>query len=310
MTLGDEATLFLQLYDYFHYGLAAIYTFFSIFYAIRFIVRKSGSKRKAISVIFNVLLVTGLLGRAAFFSLQPSIMNESFKISNSWNVFLNYAFTLFFFTDYWIMLFLWAEIYHEKGWHEQKSLSMRKMIPLFLFVNICAYVAIMVFEILDLINPDNKSSDVSAVQTFYQKMVGILYVVCYELTALAYFFYGAGFYMRLNFFGSSIAKRVLAFSILFGIIFTGRAAIILADELLELKISKYFYFDFLYYIFMELIPVSLMFELLKVPAYIRRTADIPARSSNSTYNRKRNLSVDDYDSSSTTSEKSSLLINK
>jgi len=204
------------------------------------------------------------------------------------------------------MLFLWAELYHAQS--GEKPLRLRKTIPIFVFVNICAYVAIIVFEILDLVNSDPDDSPVSAVKTFYQRMVAVLYVVCYELTALAFLYYGVSFYRRMI-FESLVVKRVLIFSLIFSIIFTGRAIIILVDDIYRLRISGCHCFDFVYYVVLELFPVYIM--LIKVPSDMRRLmiGDQPTRTTPTGFSSRKKVYSEDFGNIAD-SEKARLIINK
>jgi hypothetical protein len=246
-----------------HYLLSAIYFIFFIYCCTRFLLKKISTKpqkNKTLRNIFNFFLIIASVMRTVFFLLQALVVvKEIAKYPYFVDAALNVMPTLLFFTSYWIMLLLWALIYH--GRYHYNSTFVDKSVPLFVTINFAMYSAVITTLVINSKESENfDPANPKEASTFVIVALAVI-AFCYLMTAIAAYFYGVRFYRIFVQHVAAIAKRILQLTLFFGSIFLIRTVIVTYG--IFDNISKFFWFDLVYYILLELLPLHIMLILLQ-----------------------------------------------
>jgi len=218
---------------------------------------------------FHPLLIIGSLIRAVYFGLASFEMEGTLKISNHLDIILNTLPSYFFFSDYLILLFLWAEIYHnacrdrESGTPPQIS----KLKPSFIIINAVMYAVVLIFYLVDYLGyPHDIDQQVSWVDDPIEKVIFIYTGSIYCITSLAFLVYGVRIYltfsnMRMNTKARrKILGKIQGISLLVVTCFFVRSVIVLLGS--NINLSTRWWFDLAYFIPLEVIPLILMLAIL------------------------------------------------
>jgi len=204
-----------------HYLLSAFYFIFFAYCTGRFLCKnrptKINNKNRRWRNTFNFFMIAASAIRTISFLLQALASVNEINVPNFVDSALNVMPTALFFTSYWIMLLLWALIYH--GRYNLNSNFVDKSIPLFVVINFAMYSAIttsLVMNYKDSAHADPaRPKEPNALVTVALAAVAF----CYFCTALAAYFYGIRFYRIFVLHAAPIAKRILQLTLFFWINF-------------------------------------------------------------------------------------------
>jgi len=252
-------------YDLVHITLAALYILLFLLcftVVIRLVIKGNWNLRW--QKFFHPVIMLGCLIRATFFLLQPFIMEHVLNLQNQVNMVLNTFPSFLFFTNYLIILFLWAEIYHYAS--EASHVGIEKLKPIFLVITLSMYSVVAVLYSLDFILYPPQYLNVSMAQTKVERAVYIFGVSIYTLTSVGFILYGIGIYFKVSSMPvytntrKQVLRKIQVISMLVSLCFITRSGIIVAGVIFPL--SVYWWFDGVYYLIWELVPLVLMLQLL------------------------------------------------
>jgi len=256
-----------QAYDIDHFVLSFFYVilFFvslgTLFRLVRF--RHFSSSWQW---IFYPLFLTGCFVRATFFVLQPLIIEDIITLDNQLNFLLNSLPSLLFFSDYLIILFLWAEIYHNiHGSNHAKIVLLR---PVFIAVTVSMYSCAFILYIIDFVHEKPTSNSSVAYDSNRTEFVLSLFVISfYFFTSLAFLFYGIRIYSKFQKFLAShskirrqIMRKIFSITLLVSGCFFLRVVIVTYGTIENL--SELWWFDGCYFFFLEWFPLTMMMYIL------------------------------------------------
>jgi len=219
---------------------------------------------------FHPLLIIGSIIRAIYFGFAPYEMEGTLKISNHLDIILNTLPSYFFFSDYLILLFLWAEIYHNATRVRESSSSppqISKLKPSFIIINVIMYAIVVIFYLVDYLGyPKDVDLKVSWTVDPVEKVIFIYTGSIYCITSVAFLIYGIRIYltfsnMRMNTKARrKILGKIQGISFLVVVCFFIRSVIVLLGA--NMNLSTRWWFDLAYFIPLEVIPLILMLVIL------------------------------------------------
>jgi len=252
-------------YDFVHYALCGLYIFL-LFLCFGVVIRLITQNRWNLrwQKIFHPLLMTGCLIRATFFGLQPFIMEADLRIDNKLNMILNTLPSFIFFSNYLIILFLWAEIYHYA--HEDSHVGIAKLQPIFLLICALMYGIVCTLYVIDFIvySPDYVSVSINSNPV--ETTILLFDVFIYALTSLGFILYGVRIYFKFSSVPiytntrRQVLRKIEVISMLVSLCFIIRCAVVILG--VTTNMSAFWWFDGIYYFLLELLPLVLMLQLL------------------------------------------------
>jgi len=257
-------------YDFVHWTLGALYIAMmitSLAVLLRFLKRHAWviTLNAWWQLIFHPLLMLGCAVRAGFFILAPFLREGSVVMSNKWNMILNASPSFLFFSDYLIILFLWAEIYHNT---QDEGLGISKLRPTFVAINLIMYCVVALLYVLDFVLfPEHQYENVAHTVDTIQKIVMTIDVGTYLMTSLAFLVYGSRIYLKFSAIPiyskkrQEILRKIQAITCLVALCFLTRVIIVYLGAF-KWNMSKLWWFDGTYYVCLELLPIALMLHLL------------------------------------------------
>ncbi len=151
ITLADP-----QLYAATHYALAALYGVLVVSTVAIVIVKlHRGTLKEAWKLCFFAFVVSGSLLRGAWALLCPFELYETVNISNRLDFYLNLSPSFLFFSNYLILLFVWAELYH---FHSMSIVKLRVHLSVTLGL---MYAVVLVLFIVDVADNATQPARVS-----------------------------------------------------------------------------------------------------------------------------------------------------
>jgi len=251
-------------YDLVHLYLALVYYILCLVSFVLLLRKWNTNRSKLIwQRMFYPLLCLGSLLRAVFFTLQPFVMEKYMaleKFSNGYNIILNDIPAFLFFTDYLIILFLWVEIYHSD------SAVRMNTTPLFTVANLIIYITVLVLMSLDLILYPQRYNNDSYSITFPEKCIVWFDALLYSIASIAFVIYGLSIYFSFTAIPNTspvrreALRKIGLFTILICFCFIIRACITTLGSFINL--SEAFWFDGVYFTFLEVAPLALMIKIL------------------------------------------------
>jgi hypothetical protein len=257
-------------YDVSHFVLVGLYIGFlgAIVHRL-YRLNKTGNLKLLWQRTFMVMLLLGTLTRTVFFALQPFIMEGVIEILNFWNAILNVFPSFFFFSCYLIILFLWAEIYHNT-YGPAKSIN--KLRPIYFIVTALMYGVVITILVADwVVNHDilvKQHEKIPEPRTTLERAVFLIDGSIYLITALGFIIYGGSFYVRFVRAGPLLSKmretvlpKVKLLTILCTLCFVARSVLTIVGAFGN--IAAWEWIDLVYYVGLELIPLILMLIILR-----------------------------------------------
>jgi len=213
---------------------------------------------------FHPVLMMGCLIRAVFFALQPLIMENQITIGNTINLILNTLPSFLFFSNYLIILFLWAEIYHYA--HEEIHVGIAKLRPIFISITVLMYGVIVLLYLLNYFLYPPHYLNVSQTSNYVEMTIEFFGGSIYALTSIGFILYGIRIYFKFSSIPiytitrKQVLRKIQVITVLVSMCFFIRSAIVIVAGFQD--ISAYWWFDGVYYFFLELVPLFLMLTLL------------------------------------------------
>ncbi|ELR17115.1 uncharacterized protein ACA1_057510 [Acanthamoeba castellanii str. Neff] len=260
-------------YDITHFVLAGLYFFLcllSIFCMLRLCVV---GHFKRWQLFFHPIFFLGTLVRMVFFLLQPLVMEREIHIPNKANMFMNSLPSWFFFTDYLIVLFLWAEIYHFARGGE---LTIKKLSPVFWSLTITMYCAVILLYVFDATLMQSEDTSFSKAGNPVEETLLIVDAAIFICSSLAFMIYGTAIYLRLvhsvpTANRRSLLRRIQIMTTMISFGFCCRAVIILLNVFVFPDMSERWWFDLAYFTALEWFPLLVMLGILHKASNTKKT---------------------------------------
>eukprot|EP01114_Cavostelium_apophysatum_P000820 TRINITY_DN10721_c0_g1_i1.p1 TRINITY_DN10721_c0_g1~~TRINITY_DN10721_c0_g1_i1.p1 ORF type:complete len:312 (+),score=30.33 TRINITY_DN10721_c0_g1_i1:96-1031(+) len=255
-------------YDSIHFLLCGLYLLLTLI-SLAILIRLAAKKHLHLvwQKSFHPLLILGALVRAAYFGIAAYAIEGQLKISNRVDVILNTLPSFFFFSDYLILLFLWAEIYHNAYRKTSGTKpAMSRLTPSFVVLNVVMYLVLLCLYIADFVADSQVDLPVSFTSNNIETATFAYTGGVYLLTSVGFLIYGGRIYfkfsqMRMN---TKARKKVLGkiqlITALVVSCFIARSIIVLIGTFKNLSLQ--WYFDLLYFFFLEIIPLIMMLYVL------------------------------------------------
>jgi len=249
-------------YDAAHFVLAFLYAvMFLLSVACWALFYFSSHLRLNWQKIFHPFLMAGTLSRMGFFLLQPFIMEGNLELPNRVNNILDSLPSFFFFTDYLIILFLWAEVYHFR-----EGLQLKRLGVVFALVNVAMYMGLVLLYTLDVTISKRvytaASEDISTIEKVIQGYLATIYLS----TSLGYLSYGLMIYLKLSASqttpkGRWAVRKIQLLASIISVCFLIRAILVVLD-IFQVDLSVHWWLDLVYYASLECLPLLLMIVIL------------------------------------------------
>jgi len=262
-------------YDVVHFVLSGLYLIlFLICFTIVVRLVSKGNWNLRWQKFFHPVLMLGCLIRATFFILQPFLMENVIKVSNQTNVVLNTFPSFLFFSNYLIILFLWAEIYHYA--HDASRVGIERLKPIFLIMTLSMYSVVALLYALDYLIYKRDYKSVAWTTNLIEGCIYIFGVSIYAFTSIGFILYGIGIRFKVSSMPvytttrRQVLRKVQTISMLVSLAFITRSAIIALGVFYNL--SSYWWFDGVYFSVLELVPLVMMLNILHGDS--RKTAKV------------------------------------
>jgi len=259
-----------------HIALSALYAVLFIL-CVGIVIKNIRQKQMYLTwqKFFHPMLLAGTAVRALFFCLQSFIYNDDMTIDNRLNVLLNSLPSFFFFSNYLIILFLWAEIYHNA--HDSQHVGIEKLRPLFLTITIVMYACAGVLYMLDFILYPRKTLDVPQATNPVESAVFLFTLFLYLGTSLGFLFYGGRIYFKFSSVPiytrtrKKVLRKIQTITFLVVLCFIVRLIIIGINVVFFPDLSGNWWFDIAYFGCLEFVPLTLMLIILHADSQRRTT---------------------------------------
>jgi hypothetical protein len=167
-----------------------------------------------------------------------------------------------------LILFLWAEIYHDLGPEHER----RKQL-LYFGIQAVLYTGVAITFIVDVATQKPTHYGQVQVDSSLEKSVMVIDAVLYILTALGYLVYGIGFYYKFTRVNRAllvkmrrtILPKVKYLTALCSLCFFVRGGLTLSNAVSNWP-NQFWWFDLFYYGLLEILPVILMLFILRAKA--------------------------------------------
>eukprot|EP01130_Rhizamoeba_saxonica_P010195 TRINITY_DN4176_c0_g2_i4.p1 TRINITY_DN4176_c0_g2~~TRINITY_DN4176_c0_g2_i4.p1 ORF type:complete len:191 (+),score=14.88 TRINITY_DN4176_c0_g2_i4:846-1418(+) len=169
-------------------------------------------------------------------------------------LYLNLTPSFFYFVCYMVILFLWAEIFHSS--QRPKNLK-----PLFFVLSSMMLILGAILIIADIIFGEQTD----AIRICLYTLIGTVYA----LSALAFIYYGTRFYLAYRPDSSIKAvtlQKIRNLTLICGICFIIRCGLSFSNNskvMSDFYINQEWWFDLVYWIGLEVIPIALMLLILR-----------------------------------------------
>jgi len=254
-----------------HLGLAVCYGIFSLL-CIFMLIQKRKQSTQHWHNLFYVLLCVGSIGRSAYMISQ--FFNDTslgqLRYRNEFLGILNSAPSFIFFSAYLIILFRWALIYHNT--YDMSALKFVHVRVLFYVFNGIMYTMLVTLYILDFaLYPLAEECWGYVSATPVEEVIYAFCAICYFITSIGYVVYTLRITQKFKYLPSrnrskeEVSLRLQRFTILVLIVFCIRAFFIVYTNFWNVEFSmQIWYFDGLYYLLLELVPLVLMYFILRM----------------------------------------------
>lgn len=219
-------------------------------------------------MFFFAFVVSGAILRGTWALLAPLELAGSIALTNRTDFYLNLSPSFLFFSNYVVLLFVWAELYH---YHGMTIYRLRAHLAVTLG---CMYLLVLVLFLVDMIGYDSVAVPISSPQNVPQHILIIYLAVLYIATSTAFGVYAYLILVPLarrhqhhdsNVDRARLIRRLLSLTGLIVFIFLFRAAMVFIGFFDNWSVINWF--DLVYYGTCEILPLFLMlFILLYRPA--------------------------------------------
>lgn len=214
-------------------------------------------------------MVAGAIVRGTWAFICPLELSGSVALTNRSDFYLNLSPSFLFFSNYVILLFVWAELYH---YHGMTIFRLRGHLAVTLGV---MYLVVLVLFLVDILAYETEAVPISSAQNIPQHILIIYLAVLYIATSTAFGVYAYLILAPLarrrssnaesNVDRARLIRRLLSLTLLIVFFFLFRAAMVFVGFFNNWSVINWF--DLVYYGVCEILPLFLMlFILLYRPA--------------------------------------------
>jgi len=255
-----------------HLALSIIYGILFLLCVVMLIQKRKQSTQHWHN-LFYCLLSVGSLGRATYMVSQFFVSSmENFRYRNEvLGMILSFP-SFIYFSAYLIILFRWALIYHNS--YDMSALKFAHVKVLFYVFNAFMYGVVIILYILDITiyPPHNVQACWGYVTaTPIESTVYAFCAACYFITSVGFVVYTLRITQKFKYLPSrnrskeEVSGRLQRFTILVLIVFCVRAFLTVYTNFFNVEFSlKHWYVDGLYYLVLEIVPLILMFFILRM----------------------------------------------
>lgn len=170
-----------------------------------------------------------------------------------------------FLSCYILILFLWAEIYHEVEPTKQKRLQV-----IYFGQQGVLYGIVGILFLVDILTTRSEYKSQVEIGSPPERAVLVIDAILYIATALAFLVYGIGFYYKFTRVNRAllvkmrhgILPKVKYFTALCSLCFFVRGGMTLSNAISNWP-SYFWWFDMCYYLLLEIVPICLMLLILR-----------------------------------------------
>jgi len=217
--------------------------------------------------MFNPLFFIGALMRVAAFILQALIYEGRVPIDNATNFQILYVPSFLFFATYLIILFRWANIYHNS--YEISSVKVRYLQKLLFWIIVIMFSILFGLCIFDEVE-SNKTDNVPTIEDKSELAIVIYCIFLYISTSLGFVFYGLCLSIKIAKMPVRSptlvlhCERIQRFTTLVCFAFMVRSAFLIYFTIDQSVIAGWWWFDIAYYSCLEVLPLIVMLYVLKM----------------------------------------------
>lgn len=274
----NEATLSQIIVSY---AFAVLYLPFCVFCIIQIIriyrknkenqLQKSQPQRnvfKAWGSTFYPLVLLGCACRAAYLFTWPWIYIETNTL-----FLINFIPSLTFFSAFLVILFCWARIYHS-SFEVEHPFQTRNLKNLLVIINILMYTISLVLYIFNITFYPHEDKDE---ENPFSRALELFVASLYVLASAGFTLYTILIHRKMKRITTldSAVSKIHYFTFVVVISFLLRAALVASDSFFNLSVIPYL--QPVYYLVLEVLPLSLMIYILRMEKR-RRVGTINASS--------------------------------
>jgi hypothetical protein len=253
------------LMDTTHFLLSCVYILVAILTAYLRFGHKTPSNRVVWQYTFSIALLLGIATRAVFFYIVPFNSAKLINIPNKANFVLGTLPPFLFLSCYMLILFLWAEIYHDVS----AELQIR-MQHIYFGIQAVLYGLVAILFIVDIFTTKSEYKAQVEIVSGPEIAVMVIDATLYIVTALAFLVYGIGFYYKFTRVNRAllvkmrhtILPKVKYFTALCSLCFLVRGGLTLSNAVSNWPMN-FWWFDLGYYGLLEIVPIILMLFILR-----------------------------------------------
>jgi len=267
-------------YDIVHLSLGGFYLLLGLVCAvniIRIVLRRQDNPShhqaqrtgsRTWSLFFYPLCFVGAIFRAAFFAIQPLIMERIITLASSINYVMNTLPSFIFFATYLIILFRWAEIYHNS--YEISSVKYQHLQTVLLWIIVCMFSILLILYCADFFIFPTTHSDVSQVENPIEIAIMGYDIALFLVTSFGFVYYGVSLSRKINqlpTYSNALMVyciRIQRFTAFVCFVFIVRTILLIYMLLFRRDISVFWWFDGIYYFGLEVLPLVIMMYILRM----------------------------------------------
>lgn len=255
-----------------HLALAILYGILFLLCVVMLILKRKASTQHWHN-LFYVLLAIGSIGRATYMTSQFFVNSmDQFRYRNEvLGMMLSFP-SFIYFSAYLIILFRWALIYHNS--YDMSALKFAHVKVLFYVFNAVMYTVVIVLYIIDIwLYPPHKVQECWGFvpATIVESSVYAFCAACYFITSVGFVVYTLRITQKFKYLPSrkgskeEVSGRLQRFTVLVLCVFCVRAVLTIYTNFWDTQFSmQHWYVDGLYYLVLEIVPLVLMFLILRM----------------------------------------------
>jgi len=240
-------------------GIAAFYILLFLGSAGLLANKFSKERERRWQVLFHGFIMASCLVRVVYFILGAVRNTLNF---NAHNIFLDCIPAFLFFSSYFVLLFFWAELYHNN------TGRLAHFRPHYILLNVAMYSSVISLLILDVLLYDPFCKTCGNGLNPVEKALHLLTVAIFYILGFVYALYGYRLYHKFSSIPSITSQRYKAhrkvvimlgfITCLFTTFFFLRATIVIL-WLFVIDYTSLLWFDPVYYFLLEIVPITLLF---------------------------------------------------
>jgi len=223
------------------------------------------SKRIGWQLLFHPFLMCGCALRAIHFFVEPFLWSHSIQLEEWLQVILSTLPSFVFFSNFLIILFLWAEIYHYS--HKEDSTGINRLKPIYVIITSLLYFIVTILYVINFTTTGNSTLYTSNNPT--ETTIVIFSAAVYLKTSLGFLLYGCKLYAKLRGKHSlhtqsrqNVLRRIKFITSVVTVCFLIRAVFVFTTVFIRIPLIDEWWFFSIYYVALELFPLVMMVRLL------------------------------------------------